>query len=327
MAENRLVRRLIVGAAGSANGFGTIRSARDRYGDSVFVIAIDTNRRELVAASVLADAFVRVPPARARDFPEALDAVAAAFPECDYLPIHDEEIEVATRLARDGALPRTLRLVAPSYEVVRLCHDKLATHRWLEARGLPTPRTAPADPAALARIGPGAILKPREGYAGRDAPAIREPAELAGIAADDWLLQEPLRAPEVAVDVFLSRDGRSFRCACREYIERRGTVATKIRIYHDPVLAAVAERLARELPLPGTFMFQAMQDSAQRWRIIDVNPRVGSGTRMSAAVGMDFAAANLGDFWGEPAAERLRPIAGEHYVVRQYEEYVTAGSR
>jgi carbamoyl-phosphate synthase large subunit len=318
-------RRLIVGAAGSANGFGTIRSARDRYGDSVFVIAIDTNRRELVAASAVSDAFVQVPAARSGEFPAALQAIAASFPESDYLPIHDDELEVAARLARDELLPRGLRLIAPPYEVVRLCHDKLAMHRWLEARGLPTPPTAPADPVALARIGPGAILKPRMGYAGRDAPAIREPAELAGIAAKEWLLQEPLREPEVGVDVFLSRDGRTFRCASREYIERRDTVATKVRIYHDPALAAVAERLARELPLPGLFMFQAMQDAARQWRIIDVNPRCGSGTRMSAAVGMDFAAANLGDFWGEPVEEQLRPLVGEHYVVRQYEAYVTAG--
>src|SRR5271169_1782844 len=60
----RQSRRLMVGTSGSANSFGTIQSVRDHYGDSVLVIATDTNRRELVAASVLADAFVQVPLAR-----------------------------------------------------------------------------------------------------------------------------------------------------------------------------------------------------------------------------------------------------------------------
>ena len=327
MATRRRVRRLIVGAAGSANGFGTIRSARDRYGDSVFVIATDTNRRELVAATAVSDAFVQVPAARSPEFPAALQAIAASFPESDYLPIHDDEIEAAARLARDELLPRGLRLIAPRYDVVRLCHDKWAMHNWLEAHGLPTPKTVFAAPAALAQFGRGAILKPREGAAGEETPPIREPEQLTGLAAEEWLLQEPLRKPEVGVDVFLSRDHATFRCTCREYLERRALVATKVRIAHDPALAAIAERLARELPLPGAFMFQAMLDSAQQWRIVDVNPRVGSGTRMSAAVGMDFAAANLGDFWGEPAEEWLRPIVGEHYVVRQYEDYVTAGPR
>jgi len=74
-------------------------------------------------------------------------------------------------------------------------------------------------------------------------------------------------------------------------------------------------------------MFQAMRDRAQGWRIVDVNPRVGSGTRMSAAVGSDFAAANLGDFWGEEVERWLRPLVGEHVVVRQYQDYVTSGPR
>ena len=98
-------RRLIVGTAGSANAFGTIQSVRDHYGESVFVIATDTNPHELVAASVLADAFVQVPPARASEFPAALRALAASYPGSAYLPLHDEEIEVAAQLAADGNLP------------------------------------------------------------------------------------------------------------------------------------------------------------------------------------------------------------------------------
>ena len=93
-------RRLIVGSAGSANAFGTIQSVRDRYGESVFVVAIDTNPRELVAASVIADAFVQVPVARSAEFPETPGRLAATYPDSDYPPVHDEEIEVATRLAR-----------------------------------------------------------------------------------------------------------------------------------------------------------------------------------------------------------------------------------
>lgn len=113
-------RGLIVGAAASANTFGTIQSVRARYGDAVFVVATDTNRRELVAASVLADAFVQVPLARTPEFPEALRGLAAAYPDSHYLPMHDEEIGVAARLAAQGRLPRGLTLIAPSYDVHRL---------------------------------------------------------------------------------------------------------------------------------------------------------------------------------------------------------------
>jgi carbamoylphosphate synthase large subunit len=319
-------RRIIVGAAGSANCFGTIQSVRDHFGDSVFVVAIDTNRREFAAASLLADAFVQMPIARSPEFPEALHRLAASYPSSCYLPLHDEEIEAAARLAAEGRLPAGLELIAPPYEMVRLCSDKWKMHHWLRANGLCSPETAPATPAAFRRREHPAILKPREGTGSRGVRLIDDEAALVDIDGSQWLVQEQLKGPEIAVDVFLSRRTGAFICACREYIEVRATVAMKVRILHDPSLAETAENLARRLPLYGAFVFQVMRDAASRWKIIDVNPRVGSGTRMCAAVGLDFAAANLADFWGDPTEPMLQALDGEHYVVRQYADYVTSRS-
>ena len=322
-------RRLIVGAAGSANAFGTIRSVRDRYGDRVFVVAIDTHPRELVAASTLADAFVQVPPARTPDFAPALRDLAHAYPGSCYLPIHDEEILTATRLAADGRFPSDLELLASPYGVVRLCWDKWETHRWLTTRGLPSPETALATPAALEAMRHPVLLKPREGTGGANFPRVRAKAELRDLDGDRWLLQEILEeAHEVTVEGFLDRRGEIFRCVSREFLElKRGPPIRRARLYHDPELAALAERLARELPLSGAFNFEAMRDRAGDWRIIDVHPRVSAGTRMCAAVGIDIAAASLADFWGEDVSDILGPLNGEYYVARQYEEYVTRGSR
>ena len=169
-----------------------------------------------------------------------------------------------------------------------------------------------------------AILKPREGYASRGVRLIHAIEEVADHDPSQWLLQEQLQGFVAVVDIFLGRRSRAFLCICGESIEVRATVPMKVRIFDDPVLADIAERLARGLPFYGAFQFQAMHDAAGRWRIIDVNPRVGSGTRMRAALGSDIAAANLADYWGESTDSLLRPITGEHYVVRQYAEYVTS---
>ena len=319
-------RRLIVSAAGSANAFGTIQSVRDRYGDSVFVIATDTNPRELVAASVLADAFVRVPPALSSEFLHALGEIAASYPGSCYLPIHDDELQITARLASEGALPVGLELIAPPYEVVRLCSDKWRMHEWLRAKGLPSPETALATPAAFGTMPLPAILKPREGCGSTGVQLIHAVEELSYRDPGEWLLQEQLRGFVTAVDIFLSRRSGAFHCVCGESIEVRATVPMKVRIFDDPVLADIAERLARGLPLYGAFQFQAMRDAADSWRIIDVNPRVGSGTRMRAALGSNFAAANLADYWGEQTEPLLRPVTGEYYVVRQYADYVTSRS-
>src|ERR1700730_7762484 len=160
----RQSRRLIVGTSGGANAFGTIQSVRDHYGESVFVIATDSNPRELVAARAVADAFVQVPLARAPEFPAALGDLAASYPGSQYLPVHDDEIEIAARLVAEGRLPPGLDLIAPPYRVVRLCSDKWAMHQWLRANGLPSPETALATPAAFERMQRPLMLKPREGY-------------------------------------------------------------------------------------------------------------------------------------------------------------------
>lgn len=319
-------RRLIVGTAGSAVAFGAIRSVRAHYGDAVFLIATDTNRREMVAASVLADAFVQVPLARSPEFPEALRKISESYPGSYYLPVHDDELGISARLAAEDKLPEGLELIAPPYDVVRLCADKWAMHQWLRANGLPSPETALAIPAALERMGGPLALKPREGTGSKFVRLVGETAELADIDASRWLLQEPLQENEVALDVFLSRSTGKFSCVCREYLALRAGIVTNARVFNDPVLADIAERLARGVPILGGFMFQVMRDRARRWQIIDVNPRVGRGTGMSAAVGLNFAAANLADFWGDPTEGLLPALSGEHYIARQFADFVTRSS-
>ncbi len=195
-------------------------------------------------------------------------------------------------------------------------------HQWLGSNGLPSPDTALATPAALERMALPAVLKPREGSGAKAVRLARDRVDLDTIDPTRWLLQEQLGRPEVGIDVFLSRDANRFCCVCKEYLQRT-TVLTKTRLFHDPALAKIAETLARGIPIFGAFLLQVMHDDASNWRIIDVNPRVGSGVRMSAAVGLDFAAANLADYWGEPTDASLRPLVGESYVVRQYADYVT----
>jgi carbamoyl-phosphate synthase large subunit len=318
-------RRLIVGSAGGTNAFGAIRSVRDRYSDRVFVVAIDANAREHVAATVLADAFVQVPPARSPEFIVALRDLAHSYPGACYLPLHDEEIVIAARLAAEGRFPAGLALIAASYEVVRVCWDKWETHRWLMARGLPSPETALATPAALDRMRQPVLLKPREGTGGENFLQVRSASELADVDPSEWMLQELLQTPQVTVEGFLARRGDFFRGVTREFLERKQKGPTrKARVYDDPELTGIAERLAREMPLFGAFNFEAMRDSAGAWRIIDLHPRLSAGTRMCAAVGVDIAAADLADFWGENVTGILPPLDGVYYVARQYEEYVTS---
>jgi len=319
------MRRLIVGSAGSSGSFDVVRGVRQWYGDTVFVIAIDTNPRERVTASLFSDAFVQVPLARSPEFIDALVRLAEAYPGSSYLPMHDEEIEAAARLASEGNLPPGLDLIAPPYEVVRLCNDKWRMHQWLKANRLPTPETVLATPEAIAAVPLPTVLKPRIGTGSRGVRLIQERSELAGLASEAWLLQEFLQHPELTVNSFRNRTTGAFHSACYMFLGTRYGFAPAShgpwRVFRDPVAEAQAEELARRLPLFGTFFVQALSDSSSRWMITDVNPRVVGGRR-TAVVGADFTIANLADFWGEPTDRMLTPIVGEYIVGREYMEYV-----
>jgi carbamoyl-phosphate synthase large subunit len=321
------VRRLIIGSAGGHNSFAIVKALRQWYGDSVFITAIDINPREQVTASLFSDAFMQVPPARSPEFGEALARLAETYSGSAYLPMHDEEIAVAARLASKGNLPASLELIAPSYDVVRLCLDKWRMHQWLKANGLPTPETVLATPEAIATVQLPTVLKPRIGTGSRGVRLIRERSELAGLASEAWLLQEFLQHPELQCTSFLSRHTGAHHSACHMFMGNRAGFLPAghgpWRVFRDPVVETHAEHLARRLPIFGSFFFQNLSDESSRWLITDINPRAPAG-RFTAAAGADFTMANLADFWGEPFDRMLQPIEGEYAIGREFIEYVVA---
>jgi carbamoyl-phosphate synthase large subunit len=322
-------RQLILGAAGSGISHDTLRSVREQFGDRVFVVAIDINPRERVAASVMADAFVQVPLARSTAFLPALAELAEAYPGSCYLPVHDEELAAVADLATAGRLPPGLDVIAPSPEVIRICNDKWLAHQWLQDNGFDTAKTALADPVAVELVGLPAILKPRSGTASTGVRLIHDAAELAGLDREKWLLQELFQSQEITAEGLLSRRDGNFRTYCR--LQLAPMVGYRVirgvwRVLSDPAVGAIVERLARQLPLPGAFIVQGFHKDSSPLLITDINPRVASGMRAAAAVGTDFLAANLADFWGEPIDQMAKPVVGEHVVARGYSEHVTAST-
>jgi hypothetical protein len=60
------------------------------------------------------------------------------------------------------------------------------------------------------------------------------------------------------------------------------------------------------------------------WLVTDVNPRIGAGTAISVAAGVDLTAAWAADVCGDHASTQPAALSRERFVVRQYLEVVTA---
>jgi carbamoylphosphate synthase large subunit len=276
----------------------------------------------LIAAAAVADRFVQTPPVADSKFEPLLLEVIADAQIDTYVPTFDPEIVLGAELREAGRIDGVACTAPPSWSAA-LCWDKLELARWMDERGLPTPKTLPA--AELHSVGDGWIAKPRRGVGSVGVARVTSENELDALLAGqdlaDAIVQSLLPGPELTVDAFLAAGGRG-AAVCRERIEVKSGVCTKARIFHDEPVESLVLELGRALEIRGAFCVQVMQDASGSWRITDVNPRPGAGTRLSVAVGFNVHAAMFADLWDADPWPYLRAVDGERWAVRQYREII-----
>jgi hypothetical protein len=158
------------------------------------------------------------------------------------------------------------------------------------------------------------IIKPRHGFGSSIIPYNFENFNNAKITSNNFIVQERCNHPEITIDVFNSQG--IFEYVCRERIETKSGVCTKARIFKDQKLESLALKISSGLNLR-YFCFQVMQ-VGNEWLVTDINPRLGSGTPMSKAVGLDFFAAMVADLLGYNVNRFFQYLNKEKFVTRQY---------
>jgi carbamoylphosphate synthase large subunit len=311
---------VLLGSAGTGTAFGAASALRRHWSERVTIVAMDTNPRYLVTASLLCDGFEQVPPSDDEAFPAALLAITKHYRVDTYLPLVDIELVRAAELRDSFFLPRGIRVLAPPLHSARICLDKYLAALWMEKHAIPTPQTALASQAFRADH---YFLKPRQGFGSRGTRKIAR-TELDRIPEserDDWIVQALCSGPEVTVDVFHDPGQHFVRIACRERIETKSGVCTKARVFFDSDLEALACQLGRRLALSGTFCFQVMHNDG-RWYVTDINARPGAGTAISVAAGLDFFAALFAHAWAIDVRQVMPMLIHDRIVTRQYSEFV-----
>jgi carbamoylphosphate synthase large subunit len=316
--------RLLLGTAGTGTTWGILASLREKWGGRVWVLAADMARRELIPASTVADQFARIPAIDAKDFATVVLELLSEYSIDTYLPTYDPEIVLAASLREQAKIAPGV-LLAPPLWSAELCWDKLEASRWLREHSFPSPATARLDQASW--NGKGLFVKPRQGVGSTRTATIESSSDLdqlrQDLTAEEFIAQERLQGPELTLDCFLDPSGAG-RVICRERLEVKSGVCTKARVFEDPELSALALAVGQGMEFRGSYCLQAIQNDAREWLISDINPRTGAGTRISAAVGVDFAAANLALAWGEEPYRYLGALDKEHWVARQYREIIVA---
>ncbi len=265
------------------------RSAAAGLGIEIEILACD-QRPDRSAACHSADAAFAVPAASDPDFAASVLDICRSRGVALVVPTIDPEL-LPLSLSRDvfEAAGCTVAVSAP--ELIRTARDKLATAQFLEASGIPSPRTRSA---AVVLASPAdwrwpTFVKPQHGSAGRGVRAVDGPDDIDA-GTEPMVVQDLLRGSEYTVNLYFDRAGR-MRCAVpHERLQVRAGEVEKGITRRNPALIDLAHQLAAALPGPrGALCFQAMINDDGKPSVFEINARFGGGYPLADHAGAKFA--------------------------------------
>lgn len=283
------LRILITSAGRRVELLESFRAGAAALGIDAELLACDLHP-ERSAACHVADAAFAVPPAGDPGYADAVLAICSRQGVGLLVPTIDPELLPLSRAAADfAAAGCDVAISGPA--LIGMARDKLATAEFLDAHGIPSPRTASAQAAAANPDGWDWPLfaKPRHGSAGRGVGPVRGPDDLVD-GDEPFIVQSLLKGAEFTVNMFFDRDG-DLRCAIpHERLQVRAGEVEKGITRDNAVLRDLARQLAAVLPGPrGALCFQAVVDAAGDASVFEINARFGGGYPLADRAGAKFA--------------------------------------
>lgn len=225
------------------------------------------------------------------------------------LPCSEWDLVLLADLA-PALAERDCQTFLPTGAATRSCVDKLEMARFLEARGIASPRTfAPDDLPDDLRYP--VLVKMREGRGSEGIFRCADRRELDFFLAYTTLpsmVQEVCSGTEYSIDVLCDLDGRCLDAIPRNMIQSKGGEQIKGTTIDDPALVEVGRQVAETLGLRGPGTVQCFHEAPDRYEITDVNPRIGGAFPLPLAAGGDYPFRML----ALAAGERLQPRLGEY---------------
>ncbi|MEM6909030.1 MAG: ATP-grasp domain-containing protein [Pseudomonadota bacterium] len=311
-----------VTGAGAVLGQGIIKSLKSASRD-YRVRAYDPN--PLSPGLYWTDKHGLLPMAKDPSYRPAVEAMLERERPDAVLVGTDVELEIFAQHRTEWEGRFGTKIVVSSPDIVRIADDKLATARWLEANGLPFPKSAPGDDAAaieqlIAEVGFPLVVKPRIGARAVGVSLVRDRSALdAALQGREGLVVQQWAGPEdqeytagvlcfdgdVKASIVLRRDlrdGNTFRAYADDY----------------PDCEAYVRQVAAALQPYGPANFQFRRGPDGEFRLFEINARFSGTTPMRALLGFNEVDMVLGHLlFGE---EITQPNVQKGTVVRFLEE-------
>ena len=171
------------------------------------------------------------------------------------------------------------------YPMIQLCMDKLSLYHHLNNSGI-----MPFTTDNIEEITPPFIIKQRTGIGLRSTFMCNSKQHLTCLLeiVKNPIFQEPLSGKEYTVDVLSDLKGTPLLAVPRERIETKAGVTSKGRIVLDEEIQRICLDVAKKFNLKGPSCMQLKRDGNGRPKLIDLNPRLGGGTIITAIAGVNF---------------------------------------
>jgi carbamoyl-phosphate synthase large subunit len=222
------------------------------------------------------------------------------------VPTIDTELLPLARTQAEFAAVGT-RVAISDLETVTVARDKQRTAVFLDRHGVPAPRTVPLIELLAGRddlLFP-VILKPVDGSSsiGLREAAHRDDLRDLRVDASRYLAQEKWIGPEYTVNMFFDRNGSCRTAVPHRRWEVRSGEVSKGTTERNPLLEALAVRLARALTgARGALCFQAIVAPTGKVAVFEINARFGGGYPLTHRAGARFSRWLLEEAAGIPAS-------------------------
>ena len=215
-----------------------------------------------------------------------LDEIIARHKIHVVLPFVDPAIEVAARCKQRHS---DVFVPVSSPEVSRAMFDKVLAAELYEQNGIAIPATYSPENIAFP-----AILKPRTGSASRGIIVARsiEEVQAAPMPLDQYIIQQYIEhREELTVDCYVGTFDHEAKCTVpRIRLATAGGEAIRTITQRNPELEKTAKSVLSALHLEGAVTLQFIHDiDADRYLLMEINPRLGGGVICSICAGADIA--------------------------------------
>ncbi len=184
--------------------------------------------------------------------------------------------------------------IIPSPQVCTIAFNKYLTALFLEANGLPTPKTYMSLKKAMAALENGDLtfpvfVKPAFGYASKDLYRVYNLQDMITHFTNHkgMIIQEFIKGVEYSYDLFNDLEGKLVTMVCKRKILMRSGETDKSETIYNTKMMEIGKRLAEVVGHVGPMDVDLMMQDGKPY-ILELNPRFGGGYPNSYYAGANY---------------------------------------